>query len=774
MAPAAAGGRLSLGRVILRLLGRRLPRTSGTLNVDGLEGSVTVRRDAFGIPHVTASTGADAWFGLGFCHAQDRAFQLETLLRAGRGTLSELVGPDTLAMDRFSRRAGFHRAAAAQLEALDPPVRAILEAYTRGINAGLSRGGRGRPHELALLRRRSTPWTAVDSLASTKLLALGLATNWDMELSRLRVLSLDGPEALRAVDPAYPSWLAATSPPGRPAGETIDRLEEAASGLAALAGAGGGSNNWALSGERTATGRPLVANDPHLPPMLPSVWYLAHLSTDSWALAGATVVGSPAFAAGHNGTAAWGATNGGADSVDLFLEEPDVQGEVRTERISVRGAGDVVEEVVVTPRGPIVSPALDGDHPSVSMRAVFLEALPIEGTLRAHDVTSFSEFRERCRRWPFANLNLVYADTSGSVGWQFAGLLPVRTAGHGLLPRSGVEAGPGWSGWVDFDDLPWMADPDGGFVATANNKPVADDPDAPFLGADWMDGYRVQRIAEALAERDDWDVDSCLSLQRDELSLVWRDVREVVLAAPREDPEARRAVDLLVGWDGVVSVDSAAATLFEVFLADMAVRSARAKAPRSFEWALGKGTSPINPYSYIALRQAGHLARLLQARPQGWFDEGWDREVAAALAAAVARLESSFGPDTARWAWGRVRTLTLRHPFGERRPFDGAFNLGPIPYGGDTNTVSQASFSPLEPFGDPCYLATMRLVFDVGEWDRSRAVLAGGQSGNPLSPHYADQFSLWRRGETVPLAFSEEAVAGATRTTLRLEPSSTG
>jgi penicillin amidase len=248
----------------------------------------------------------------------------------------------------------------------------------------------------------------------------------------------------------------------------------------------------------------------------------------------------------------------------------------------------------------------------------------------------------------------------------------------------------------------------------------------------------------------------------------------VVLSAPREDPGTRRAVDRLVGWDGVVDVDSPAATVFELFLSELAVRAARAKAPRSYEWALGKGTSPINPYSYIALRQAGHLARLLRERPEGWFADGWDREVAATLAAVVAQLEKSHGPDPSGWAWGRLRTLTLRHPFGERRPFGGAFNLGPIPYGGDTNTVSQASFPPLDPFGDPYYLATMRVVFDVGEWDRSRVVLAGGQSGNPLSRHYADQFSVWCRGETVPLPFSEEAVGAATRSTLRLEPAPAG
>jgi penicillin amidase len=732
--------------------------------VEGLSGPVTIRRDGWGIPHVSAQTHADAWFALGFCHAQDRGFQLESLLRAGRGTVAELAGAEALPMDRFSRRAGIHRAAVAQLDALAPDLRADVAAYASGVNAGFAQGVRRRPHELALLRRRPTEWTAADALASTKLLALGLSANWDMELSRLKVLALDGPEALRAVDPAYPAWLAVTAPPGQPAGHAIDRLAADLDAVAATVGAGGGSNNWALSGSRTATGRPLVANDPHLPPTLPSVWYLAHVSTPDWELAGATVVGSLGVGVGHNGRVAWGATNGGADIVDLFLEEVSEDGtavrdgdgwaecDVREERIVVRGGDDVVERVLVTPRGPIVSPALEGDQPAVSMRAVWLEPLPIEGTLRADRAGTAAELRERTRQWPFANLNLVFADTEGTIGWQLMGLLPRRTGGHGLLPRPGAEAGPGWEGWLDFDDLPWTIDPEAGFVATANNKPVADNPEGPFLGADWMDGYRVQRIAEALAEREDWDVDSALALQRDQ----------------------RRAIDLLAGWDGVAGVDSPGASVFELWLAEIAVRAARAKAPHSLEWALGRGVSPVNPYSYVALRQAGHVARLVRERPEGWFAGGWDREVAEALAAAIDRLEERAGSDPSAWAWGRLRTLTLRHPFGARRPFDRAFNLGPIPYGGDTNTVSQASFTPLEPLSDPYYLATLRLVIDVGEWDRSVAVLGGGQSGNPLSPHYSDQFEVWRRGEAVPLAFSEEAVAGATRATLRLEPDGAG
>jgi penicillin amidase len=758
------------------LLGRRLPKVTGRLRLAGLGGPVTIRRDGFGIPHVEAISAHDAWFALGLCQAQDRTFQLETLLRAGRGTLAELVGGQGLPVDRLSRRIGFHRTAGEQLAVQPDQVRASIEAYARGVNAGLAAGR--RPHELALLRRHSTPWTPLDPVAVIRLIGFGLATNWDVELSRLKVLELDGPEALAAVEPAYPSWLAVTSPPGRPAGEAIDRLAEDVAAVRGVVGAGG-SNNWALAADRTATGRPLLANDPHLSPTLPPFWYLAHLRTPEWALAGASAVGVPGIHVGHNGYAAWGITNGGADVSDVFIEElgPDgrsvrhgegfVECPVVEEEIAVRGGEPVRERVLVTPRGPIISPALQDGLPVVSYRAVGLEPHPLEWTLRADAFHSFDAFRAATVGSPFPPSNLVYADVSGTIGWQFAGLVPRRQHGAGLLPRPGAEAGTGWEdGHVPAEEMPWTVDPDTGFVASANNKPVADG-DGPWLGADWMDGYRVQSITEALAARDDWDVDGCLALQLDRGSLPWRELRDAVLAAPRDDPRAGKAASVLEGWDGEVAPDSAAAAVFQLFLAELSLACARAKAPGSVEWALGRGLSPLVPYTYASLRWVGHLSRLVRERPEGWFEEGWERAVAGALAAAVARLERA-GADG--WEWGRVRPLRLRHPLGGRPPLGRVFDLGPIPWGGDTNTVAQASNSPLDPTGDPLFLGTLRAVIDVGEWDRSRFVLAGGQSGNPCSPHYDDQWERWRRGQALPLAFSAEAVREATRATLELIP----
>ena len=489
---------MNFSRLLFRLLlGRRLPVTQGDLSVPGIQRPVLIRRDGYGIPHIEAE-GDDAWYGLGFCQGQDRAFQLETMLRAARGTLAELAGAEVLSVDRIARRVGFLRAAKQQVGVLADDIRRMLEAFAAGVRSGTRIGCRPVAHEFALLRGEPTEYTAADVVAIIKLQSFVLASNWDVELARLKVLALDGPEALVSLDPVYPEWLPVSSPVGVAAAGAVDRLAQDLSVLRETVGLSGASNNWAIAPFRTATGRPIVANDPHFPPMLPPPWYLAHVRTPDWAVAGAAFVGGPGLSAGHNGTAAWGMTAGLVDNTDLYLEETGPDGrsvregeeyvpcEVRREVIEVRGGTTFEEEVLVTPRGPIVSPALDGEAHSLSMRAIWLEPRAIEGILRVHKAATFEEFRRTFARWPLLSLNMVYADTSGSIGWQLAGEAPRRRRGWGTIPDRGWDLEAGWLDEpVPFDDMPYVADPEAGFVATANNQPTPDG-DGPFLGVDWI------------------------------------------------------------------------------------------------------------------------------------------------------------------------------------------------------------------------------------------------------------------------------------------------
>jgi penicillin amidase len=365
---------------------------------------------------------------------------------------------------------------------------------------------------------------------------------------------------------------------------------------------------------------------------------------------------------------------------------------------------------------------------------------------------------------------MVYADVTGAVGWQMLGEAPVRRKGWGTLPLPGWDAEAGWeAATLPHEQLPYLANPAPGFVATANNQPVPEGL-SPFLGVDWIDGYRLAAINQALAARSDWDVARTMALQTDQQTLTWDDLRPAVLAAASTDPAAKRPLELLRGWDRRMTTDSPAAAVFELFVAEMAGRVARAKAPRSFEYALGKTLSALTSYNFFCFRRTAHLAQLLRKQPEGWFGRSWPDEVADALAAVVQRLRLQYGDDTRRWAWGRLRPLVLHHSLARKRWLARAFNLGPVPCGGNTDTINQASVLPLAPLAPADNIASLRMVVDVGEWENSRFVLPGGQSGNPLSPNYADQFPLWQRGEGVPIAWSAEAVRKATQATLELLP----
>lgn len=770
----------NLPRLLLRLLfGRRLPRYQGELTLAGIERPVLIRRDTFGVPYIEAENERDAWFALGFCQGQDRAFQLETLTRLARGTLAELVGPSGLPADRLARRLGFRRLAEAQLTNGDPDTVGRLEAFAAGVNAGRLQGLPAPAHEFALLRARPCTFEAADVLAIQMYLALALSP-WAAKLTRLKVLVQDGAEAVRALFSPYADWLPVAVPPGAPAGEALDRLADDLARLTGWLSQAPASNNWALAPSRTATGRPILANDPHLLPGLPAPWYLAQVRTPEWSLGGACFVGAPGFPVGHNDHLAWGVTAGVADTIDLFIEDLGPDGrtargpegpepvQVLREVIRVRGRGEVVEEATLTRRGPLLGDLLEEPRLAVSLRAPWAKPRAGLGFLALSRARTAEDLRQAFQDWPFAALNVVFAETSGRIGYQLVGAVPAREGPWSLvaLPAWDPAARPGAP--LPLGRLPQALDPPEGFVATANTLP-APHGSRPYLGEDWIDGYRLARIVEALQAREDWDPAAVRALQLDVVSLPWREMREAVLAAPSAG-EAAQAQALLREWDGVLAPDSPAASVFALFYVALARLLLRARAPRTAAWAFSRPFDPLVFRPAFAARMMSLVSRLVREQPDGWLDRPWPKAIAEALAEAIRGLRARHGPDPRRWAWGRVRPLTLEHPFGARRWLRPAFNLGPFPVGGDSNTVAQAGVDLFEPTRNVAALANLRAVMDVGAWDECTFVLAGGQSGNPLSPHYGDQVALWRRGEGVPLRWSPEAIRAAAVHTLRLEP----
>lgn len=808
---------MSISRFLLRLvLGSRSPITSGELRVRGLEAAVTVRRDKWGVPHIDAATELDAYYALGFCQGQDRAAQLEVMGRLTRGRLAEWVGPVALAADRMSRRIGFRRAAGKQLAVLAPEARAAFEAFAAGVTAGTTVGLPDKPHEFAVVGGQPSAWDAADVLGLLKLQSFLLPSNWDVELARLRVLLADGPSAALDLDPVEsgegekdaaealrdevstdarelsPSPLHPFSP-----SPLLDRLSADLAALQAYLPRGGGSNNWAIAGSRTESGKPVLASDPHLSPTCPAPWYLAHVRTPRWEVAGAALAGTPGIAIGHNGFCAWGVTAGLTDNSDFFVETlgPDGKSyrtpdgtfapcEVIREVIPVKGQPDAAEEVLVTPRGPILTPVLPDLPLALSLSAIWLDARPVDAFFGAPTARSFEEFRKHFDQWPALPLNILYADAEGTIGWQLVGELPTRRGGHGLLPRPADLPDSGWDGTVPFEKMPFAANPACGYLATANDPPRQESggrdqesedggsgQSAPWLGIDYIDDYRARRIRERLAQRDGgWTPADCAALQLDRQSIPWREMREAVLALAPADRDAREALDLLAPWDGVVDSESPAAAMYELFVAEMCVRVARAKAPSAWRSAVGEGGLGILGYNLFVDRRVSQLSRLVRERPPGWF-ASWPAEMEAALAAAVRRLRRECGPAPAYWAWGHARPLVLENPlFGKHRWLKRAFNLGPVPWGGDANTVSQAAVRPAAPLSGIHNLANLRCVFDLSDLSLSTFVLAGGQSGNPASPHFDDQLPLWRTGESFVIAWDQAAVIRAAVDTLRLIP----
>lgn len=760
-----------------QLFGRRLSTGTGTMCLPGLVGKLIIRRDRHGIPLIEAEHDRDEAFGIGFCQGQDRAFQLEILHRVARGSVAELIGPAAVPVDRLARRIGFYRSAREQLALIDSDLRDNLDAYAAGVNAGRSIV----PHEMALVGGTLAPWDAADCLAIAKVLSFKLAANWDAELMRLKVLTSDGPDALRAIDhtfalsgasresPLFPASPGAARPPaidplGALVGQAVDRLAQDMMEFLKWAGGGSGSNNWAIAPTRTKTGRPILANDPHLDASLPSHWYLVATRTPGHAVAGASLVGGPVVLAGHNGHIGWGLTAGLIDNTDLFVEEVDAQRQqvrfgsgwqdcrVIEETIAVKGALAVVERVLITPRGPVISPILADTPQSISLCAVWLQPAKVRGLFTLSKARNWESLRTECRFWPVAAQNLAYADTTGAIGWQMIGAAPLRKKGHGLLPMLGADPEAGWyESGLPFEELPHRLSPSCGWIATANNRQPPEG-QGPYLGSDFIDGYRATTIAVVLESRHDWDIASTMRLQMDQYTAAWNELRPFVLALEDVPPELRT-------WDGIASADSRGATVYELWLTSMIRRVAKRFAPKSWEWVVGKSLTALTPYNFGCFRRTSHLVGLLRTQADAWREE---------MQAALREANHSL-------PWGEVRQLVIRHPLTRAGGWLGwlmgkMFNLGPVPCGGDADVINQAAVLPLAPLAPAINIASMRMVLDVGAWQNSRWVLPGGQSGNPLSPHYDDLFPLWQRGEGVPIAFTLEEMRTAAVATLELSP----
>jgi penicillin amidase len=749
-------------------------------------------RDRWGVPHLYARSDHDLFFANGVVHAEDRLWQMELNRRAATGRLSEMFGERTVEVDRMMRRLGFARVARAEIELLDPQSRAALEAYVAGVNWAME--ARQRPFEMHLLRHWPEPWTLVDTLAWAKLMGWTLSVNWDTEVARVRLLKRLGPVIASELEPLYPAggWITAHGEEIATAtGSLVDSFRE----LSEVTGLGwlSGSNAWAVAPERSASGAAMLANDMHLAPGMPAVWYELSLSTDGLHCVGCSLPGIPGIVVGHNGRIAWGFTASLADVQDLFVEQVHPQDSRRfrrgdgweqahvvVEEIRVKGKPRwQTEEVLTGSNGVIMTDLLPGGDATIAMRAAPLEASrTFSAGMRLMRARGWAEFREAMADWGTPSLGVAYADADGNVAYQMVGQLPMRGAGDGSVPVPGWDAAYAWRGWVPFEELPSRLNPTEGFIATANNKPHGDD--YPYaIGADWCDRYRVGRIVELLRARQKHDRASFRAIQLDTTSVAARDfVAEVVRILADEqpvDPLEREALRILRVWDGNLAPDSAPAVVYELLRMQLLRFLYTPQLGDLVDVYLGAAPGGRAGGSSYSWRQSSRLVASMRdaewPEKRGHAGLSWRDVVLICLGGAVTRLRLEHGEDAGGWDWGRVHQLTFEHPLARAaQPLRRLLNRGPFRVGGDVDTPMQIGAPGYRPDGAVSWVPSYRQIVDFADVRGAQSIHTTGQSGHPGSRHYADLMPMWLAGEYHPMLWERADVEANLESESRLLP----
>ena len=740
----------------------------GNLKVPGLQQPVTVLRDRWGVAHIYARNQHDLFFAQGFVAAQDRLFQMELWKRSGQGRLAEVLGPSALFRDVYARRLQYRGDLNAEYNSYSPETKQILQAFTSGINAYIARrtqpGGPGLPLEFKMAGFAPEPWTPQDCL--NRMAAFSMTGNAFSELAHAHAVAAVGAEQASRLFDFDPPVKLTPAPGVNFAGLSPGLLHDLVGSdtrIEVPAYYIEGSNNWTISGALTATGKPLLANDPHRVLALPPLRYMVHLVAPGWDVIGAGEPGLPGVAVGHNQHIAWGFTIFGEDQQDLYLEQlnPKNPDEYRTEHgwermqvkrevFHVRGQPDVVIDLKFTRHGPVLwqdgTRALAlrwvGDEPGT---AGYLSSLSTD------QAQNWQQFVASMRRWKVPSENIVYADTDGNVGEYSVGLAPLRRNWDGLLPVPGTGAYE-WAGFIPFEQLPHSFNPAAGFVASANHKMIPDK--YPYkIGYQWASPYRFERIRQVLEEARNSGHKLTLAdmeaLQNDVTSLPGQQFVALLRKAVTGQPTA--AEQALLAWDGQVTESSGAAALFELALQDLRKQAVQRALPQP-AWTLANW-GPAKVLGYVSGEAQPAQASQLT------------REAVRSAAERLAKLE---GPDPARWSWGGLHHAEFRHPL-DAAPGAAAFlDLGPVSRPGDNNTVDATYYddNSFEQLAGASY----REIFDLQNWDASVAVNTPGQSGQPGSPHYFDLLPLWERGQYFPLAYSRQEVEKQAADRLVLEP----
>jgi penicillin amidase len=788
------------------LLFRPLPQIDGSARLPGLQNQVTVDRDIWGIPHVRASSLADMAEAQGYVMAQDRLWQMDLLRRVARGQLSEILGPVALPVDRHFRLLRFGPAADRDTTLLDEESRIVMEAYSRGVNQFIEQHRKNLPVEFKLLKYQPQPWQPSDSLVIGAYMYETLTETWEEKFNRAQVIARVGPakaKDLFSIDAALDHFVVGdpdqpgdgSQRSGDPGDEDDDddmsqddvlkagaqspnspAFTDLTSALApaVLEWVGDsqrdirhalGSNNWVVSGDHTATGKPLLANDTHLELSVPPIWYQMHLTCPGWNVKGFTLPGAPLVIVGHNDRIAWGFTNNGADVQDLYVEtfnpaQPDeykvngkwLKAQTVDELIHVKGAPDEHFSVTITRHGPVVRKE---GNTSYSLRWTATEPGALANTYnRLGKAQSWKEFREVMKSvWGPAQ-NVVYADVRGNIGYLMAARVPIRKKGRGEVPIPGDTDAYEWKGYIPFDELPQVFNPDDGLIVTANARVVGPDY-KPYLTDRWEEPYRTARIWDLLHDKHDLRPADMMKVQADTYSypdvfLAEQLVPAAKISAPK-DARAQKLISLANDWNGIADPDSVVVPFLE--------GTRRAALKLVLQPVLG---NDANLYQW---RSTTFLQRVLTERPPSWLPsayKNYDELLAAAADQSVQYLEKDSGsPKIEDWPWKHFDALEMLHPLGREGWLKRLFSITGKPQGG-------TAFSPRA--ATRHHGPAMRFVANPGNWDDSLMLVPSGQSGQLGSSHYSDQFRYWYEGIPILAPFTDSAQSATRKHSLILKP----
>jgi len=780
---------LGLAATLYRLTHRALPVIDGRLRVPGLAGQTEIVRDRWGIPHIFADRDEDAYFALGFATAQDRLFQMDLTRHVAQARLSEIFGERTLKADRLFRTMDFAGVGRRMVARARPEARAALDAYCRGVNAAVAALGGRLPVEFTLLGHDFEPATPEEFVGVLGYMTWGLNISWHFDPLYERLAQRLGEEKVAELFPwnrgGLPSVHPAAAPPA-PNRLGLFRLLPEEEGLLASVPTLRASNNWVVGPGKSASGKPILANDPHLSHGLPAIWYQAHLKTPTQDVIGVTVPGLPLIVIGHNRQIAWGFTNVMQDAADFFVEklnpeQPDqvlfknqwVKIASRQETIQVKGAPPVTITIRSTPHGPLVSDLLPEEKQALAYRWTYSaaeEANELDGFYALDRAGNWEEFRAALKHFGAVAQNVVYADRDGHIGMQTAGVFPRLTGrSDGTRFRRGWDGSEEWDGFHAFDENPASFDPPQGWLASANNSTVT--ASSPFyISSQWEPADRILRIQELLQAKDKLSIDDVRRMQADTTLVSARELTPRIVEAFAKRPPGSEvvtsALSQLRGWGGEMRTDQAAPTLFASFYKRLFYEL--------FEDEFGPELAQA--YRAKANLSAIMIRAVFEDGHDRWFDrtdtpqiEDADWVLRSAFEKAVADLARSLGGSPASWTWGRVHTLELAHPLGKASRLLGFyFDRGPFPLAGHTSTVNKGEFAE-EDFR-VVHGPSMRQITDLADLGRALAVIPSGQSGIPASRHYDDLLKLWLAGEYHPFLMDRPEIDKVAEGRLVLEP----